>query len=280
LFSTRTGEDLVQVLSKQRALDHLRARIESIEKRPPLGDFALPAAQNGLFAVPQGLLHEVFADAGRDAGSALGFTLGLVRTLMRPERQAVLMLQLKSDTQDLGAAYPVGLASFGVDPEQVVFGRMESPTDLLWAIEEAIGCRAVTAVIADTGHEAKALDFTASRRLSLRAAASGSSVFLVRTGLEREATAARLRWRVTPQPSQSPPFDARAPGPSRWRVELQKGRLGSRRDPKEWLVDWTENGFAIVTPEGGARARPAASQRPPLSGAHPAALGDRLSEAS
>jgi protein ImuA len=270
----------MQVLSKQRALESLRARIESIEKRPVLQDANVPLTHNALFSLPSGILHEVFADTGRDAGSALGFTLGVVRSLIRPERPAVIILQLASDAQDLGVPYPVALANFGIAAEQIVFGRMESPTDLLWAIEEAIGCRPVAAVIADTGHEVKALDFTASRRLSLRAAAGGSSVFLVRTGLEREATAARMRWRVEPQPSASPPFDARAPGQSRWRVELQKGRLGSRRDPKEWLVDWTENGFAMVAPRGGVRARPAAGARTPLSGAHPAALGDRLSEAS
>ena len=176
---------------------------------------------------------------------------------------------------------PVGLKSFGIDPDQIVFGRMESATDLLWAIEEAIGCPAVAAVIADTGPEVKALDFTASRRLSLRAAAGGSSVFLLRTGLGREASAARLRWRVEPaaERTRRPSMPA-PPALPRWQIELEKGRLGSRRDPKEWLVDWTENGFAVVAPRAECGARPAAGVRPPLSGALPAALGDRLSQAS
>ena len=43
----------MQVLSKQRALQHLRARIESIEKRPALQDFlSSPTRQDGLFALP------------------------------------------------------------------------------------------------------------------------------------------------------------------------------------------------------------------------------------
>jgi protein ImuA len=270
----------MQVLSKERALQHLRARIETIEKRPALADTPESSARpEGLFALPPGLLHEVFAENGRDAGATYGFTLGLARRLLSARRPALLLLQLTHQAQDLGVPYPVGLKSFGVDPDQVVFGRMESATDLLWAIEEAIGCPAVAAVIADTGPEIKALDFTASRRLSMRAAAGGSSVFLLRTGTTREASAARLRWRIEPQPSAAPPFDARAPGLARWKVELEKGRLGSRRDPKEWLVDWTENGFAVVAPEGGMGARPAAGVRPPLPGALPAALGDRLSQA-
>ena len=64
-------------------------------------------------------LHEVFADTGRDAGSALGFTLGVVRSLIRPERPAVIILQLASDAQDLGVPYPVALANFGIAAEQI-----------------------------------------------------------------------------------------------------------------------------------------------------------------
>jgi protein ImuA len=269
----------MQGLSKERALQSLRARIESIEKRPPLQDFAAPTAAGGLFVLPTGVLHEVFADAGRDAGTGFGFTLGLARPLLSPRRPALLLLQLAHKAQDLGVPYPTSLASLGMDPDRIVFGRMESATDLLWAIEEAIGCPAVAAVIADTGPEAQAFDFTASRRLSLKTMSGGSSVFLLRTGTGREASAARFRWRVEPQPSAPPPFDARAPGLPRWKIELEKGRLGSRRDPREWLVDWTENGFAVVAPKGGMEARPAAEVRPPLPGAHPAALGDRLSKA-
>ena len=269
----------MQVLSRQRALEQLRARIDSLEKRPILQEHAAPQAQGGLFSFPAGLLHEIFADTVRDTGAAFGFTLGLARQFIGADRPALLLLQLNRNAQDFGVPYALGLTGLGIDPDQIVFGRMESASDLLWAIEEAIGCRAVGAVIADTGQEIKALDFTASRRLSLRAAAGGSSVFLVRTGREREASAARLRWRVEPLPSEAPPFDARAPGPSRWKIELQKGRLGSRRDPREWLVDWTENGFAAIAPRGGVRARPAAGAQPPISGAHPAALGDRLPKA-
>lgn len=269
----------MQGLSKQRALESLRARIETIEKRPALEDFARPSATGGVFGVPQGVLHEVFADTGRDAGAGLGFTLGLARTLLSPLRPALLLLQLAHKRQELGVPYPAGLVGTGIASDQVVFGQMESTADLLWAIEEAIGCPAVAAVIADTGSDVQGVDFTASRRLSLRTSSGGSSVFLLRTGTGREASAARFRWHVAPQPSAPSPFDVRAPGPPRWHIELEKGRLGSRRDPREWLVDWTENGFAIVASKQGMEARPAAAIRPAVPGAPPAALGDRLSKA-
>ncbi|MEP7239306.1 MAG: hypothetical protein ABI697_00330 [Devosia sp.] len=269
-------------LSRDRALQSLRARIESIEKRPPLGNVGgTDLAATGLFALPAaGAVHEVFADTQRDAGAALGFALAASRGLLTPVRRALLIVQLARDGRDLGVPYGVGIAGLGLDPENVVFCRAETTVELLWAVEEAIACAVMGAVVVDLGHEVKALDFTASRRLSLRATAGGGSVFVVRFGREREATAARFRWRVSPVLSGAPPFDARAPGPPRWMVELEKGRLGSRRDASEWMVDWTENGFVRVDPKGRDRARPAAGAGSSLPGAHPAALGDRLSEAS
>ena len=67
----------MQGLSKQRALDDLRARIETIEKRPPLAEGrVVQTRDDGRFALASGLLHEVFTDTHRNAGATLGFALG------------------------------------------------------------------------------------------------------------------------------------------------------------------------------------------------------------
>ncbi|MEO7222545.1 MAG: hypothetical protein ABIY37_08735 [Devosia sp.] len=264
--------------SKAKTIEALKARIESLEKRPPLAEtIASFTAKVGFPAASAGLLHEVFADDQRDAGASLGFALGQAQWLLTPARPAMLVIQLGHEGQNIGVPYGVGLASFGIDPHSVVFGRVETAVELLWAMEEAIACRAVAAVIADIGTPIKALDFTASRRLSLRAAAAGSSAFLLRFGREREASASRLRWRVSPMLSPHPVFDERAPGGARWLVQLEKGKLGSRLDPVEWMLDWTKNGFSIVEPQNGYRVPPRALTS--LSRALPAVLGDRLSEA-
>jgi protein ImuA len=264
-------------LSKHQALASLRARIETIEKRPLLAERAAIPASPGFFAMPGGMVHEIFADQIRDNGAALGFALGQALGLLSVERPALLVLQLTRDGLDIGVPYGAGLKSFGIEPDNVVIGRMEDPADLLWAMEEAIVCRAVAAVIADIATPMKALDFTASRRLNLRSVAAGSSTFIVRYGRGREASAAHFRWRVLPASSAPSPFDARAPSGARWHVQLEKGRLGSRRDAVKWILDWTGNGFATVEPQGDA-TRPAGDTA--LPGAHPAALGDRLSQAS
>lgn len=268
---------------RQQQMESLRARIARIEQRPPLAGGAALAPQQGaagLLAAPGGLLHEVFTDERRNAGAALGFALGQARGLLGPERPAILIVQLAHELQDMGLPYGVGLKSFGIDPAAVVLTRAETPAEFLWAIEEAVGCRAVAAVVADIAGTPRALDFTASRRLGLRAQAAGTSVFLTRYGVGREASAARLRWRVEPGPSGEVAFDPRAPGRPRWRVELEKGRHSAAgRVGTNFLLDWTENGFVVVD-SSSTEGTPALAERAPSPGAVPAALGDRLSQAS
>lgn len=263
-------------------IESLRARIAALEKRPPLGGGAALRSGQGkpgsLLAVPPGLLNEIFADETRDGGAALGFALAEARGLLTPARPAILVMQLGRETQEIGLPYGAGLRQFGLDPEMVVLARADTITELLWAIEEAVACRAVAAVVADIAGHHKTLDFTASRRLSLRAQAAGGSVFLVRYGREREASAARLRWRVLPAPSAAPPFDPRAPGPPRFAVTLEKGRLRALPAEARLIIEWTEHGFALVD-DGKSDGVAAGGGPAPLPGADAPALGDRLSQA-
>ena len=283
-------------------LDALRARIASIENRRPLAE-GLDAATRpvegdagstgaDLFRVPAGLVHEIFADDTRSAGAALGFAMGLSRQQVMGERQGVLYLQLAGEAQEIGLPYGLGFARFGFDARQLVLGRIGSVAEMLWALEEAIACRAVAAVVADFAIHPKALDFTVSRRLGLRSAASGTSVLLLRYGREREASAARLRWRVTPAVSAGQPFDPHAPGPPRFRVGIEKRRLGGssqRAEGQELLVEWTENGFVPIAPALEPAFEPRQLPEPRQSPVRPrhgtalpraviAALGDRLSQ--
>src|SRR5690606_5890650 len=119
------------------------------------------------------------------------------------------------------------------------------PTDmsqLLWAAEEALGCAALAGIVAEIGAVPAPLDFTASRRLSLRAAAMGTSLFLLRYGTAREASAAHLRWHLSPVRSARHRYDPGAPGAPRWRLQLERG--APLQHHGEWLLEWTENGFA------------------------------------
>ena len=259
----------------------LKARIADIERRPVLsggGADDRPArSPAGLLSVPPGALHEIFCDDLRNAGTALGFALGQARGLLGPGRPALILLQLVNDADETGLPYAPGLSQFGIDPEAFTLVRAGSITELLWALEEAVVCTAVAGVVADLAAAHKALDFTASRRLALRAEAAGTSAFLVRYGRGREASAARYRWRVMPAASAAPAFDARAPGLPRFSVSLEKGRLAGFAGGVALEFDWTkDNGFALV--ESGAGAGVAAHRESAVSRSQPAALGNRLSQ--
>ena len=261
---------------RQQRLAALRDAIADIERKPALAearpllhadaaDFPLPAA---------GLLQEIFTDEHRHAGAALGFALGQARSLLTPARPAVIYLQLAKQAQEMGLPYGPGLLTLGFDPDALVLVRAATITELLWAAEEAMACSAVAAVVADIAGHHKALDFTASRRLGLRSARSGASLLLLRYGTGREASAAHLRWRITPVLSAARRFDAMAPGAPRWQVQLEKGVLTSTQT--QWLLGWTQDGF--TTRDAARRARlPAADATLPEP--VPAQLAHRLPQA-
>lgn len=240
---------------QQQRLAALRETIADIERKPALAEArARVAVEHERFPIlPGGLLQEIFTDDTRNAGAGLGFALAQARGLRTERRVAVIYLQLANEAQKLGMPYGPGLLSFGFDPDALVLVRAANMAELLWAAEEAIACRAVAAVVADIGSHSKLLDFTASRRLSLRSAATGSSTFLLRYGQGREASAAHLRWRLMPAQSAHQRHDAKAPGPLRWRAEIEKGAI--IKNQTEWLLGWTENGFATLTAQHHAADR-------------------------
>lgn len=263
---------------KAKTIEALKEKVAAYETRPVLASDAEESVPSGLLTTPRGYVHEVFADTLINTGAAFGFALTQSKSMLSAERPGLLILGLKSETQELGLPYALGFRSFGLEATAFVLIRTDTITELLWAMEEAIACRAVGAVVADIAYPHKALDFTASRRLALRTASSGASVFLVRYARDREATAARYRWRVEPRLSQSPPFDQRAPGPPRWHLTLEKGTLANGRKAaplgEQYLVDWTENGLVLADIGSRDFARPAAVAA--LSHPAHAALGDRL----
>lgn len=266
--------------TKSVSIAQLRTRVAALEKRPALASSPALAQNTDMLVggAPAGVLHEVWTDHYIHAGAMLGFGLGQARGLLSSTRPAVLWLQLVSDSLETGLPYGPGLNEFGFDPARLVIGRMGKIEDLLWAIEEAVACPAVAAVVADIGHHHKALDFTATRRLSLRAGGAGASIFLLRYGQEREASAATYRWHVAPELSAEKPFDARAPGGMRWHVRLKKGQRfeNGTRGRGDWILNWTEHGFAIEDDRNGGKQGVDAATA--VSGAVPAALGYRLSE--
>lgn len=107
------------------------------------------------------------------------------------------------------------------------------PADVLTAMEEGLGCPALGGVVGEIWGAPAALDFTATRRLAMRAEAAGRPCWLIRRGAVPDASAARLRWRISTLPSNRNADDPGAPGDPVWRAELFRSRLGP---PGDWLV--------------------------------------------
>lgn len=116
--------------------------------------------------------------------------------------------------------------------------RRAAPSDLVWAVEQAVRCPGVAAVVAD----GRGLSMTDSRRLQLAAAAGGVPAWLARPPWELgELSAARTRWRVSPRAPEDARGRADGGGAGvdiAWTVELlrckgvQPDAWGARR----WAV--------------------------------------------
>ena len=162
-------------------------------------------------------LAEVFAPS-RDMG-ATGFVLSQV-----PTGRPIVWALDRMAAQEAGWPYGPGLHGFGVDPDRLVLVCASRAADVLWSMEEALACRSLGAVIGEVWGMPKALDFTVTKRLAIRAEQAGVPCFLIRYAAEETLSAARRRWRVTSLTSAPHPFDPRAPGAPRWHTTLFRAR--------------------------------------------------------
>jgi protein ImuA len=162
-------------------------------------------------------LVELFSDF-RDAGVA-GFALAQV-----PRGGRILWVQERMAALETGRPFGQGFDRFGGDPEQLVLACSRNATDLLWAMEEGLRCTSISAIIGEVWGDPKALDFTATKRLAMRAERQGVHVFLIRFQGHPNLSAARQRWNIRSLPSAPHPYDAKAPGAPRWEAELFRSR--------------------------------------------------------
>jgi protein ImuA len=130
-----------------------------------------------------------------------------------------------------GAPHAPGLDDFGLVPERLVTVAAAKPRDVLWAVEEALRCRAVGTVIGEI-RSADRLDLLTSRRLSLAAGSRDVCAFLLRAAPGTDASAVATRWTVTPVPSRT---SAAGPGPPRLLVHLTRNRRGP---VGSWILEW------------------------------------------
>ncbi|QLC22293.1 hypothetical protein HFP51_08950 [Parasphingopyxis sp. CP4] len=167
---------------------------------------------------PQGpILHELFANPGD--GSFCGFALAQIAARTKP---ALLWVQEYHALREAGRPFLHGMPAALRDSFIHVVTRDTKQT--LWAMEEGLKCPSLSAVIGEVHGDARALDFTATRRLAVAAERYGVSAFLVRIGGHADLSGARRRWRVASRPSLTHPLDAHAPGRPAWSLDLFRAR--------------------------------------------------------
>ncbi len=257
----------------------LRARVRALERGGPRAS-GVAAAPLGLAVLDAhlpggglalGCLHEI--EGGRaewDDGAASGFCLALLARLLGAAPQAAAgapqargPVLWVSRWRDL---YAPGLAAFGVDPGRLIEVRAGGGTEVLWAMEEALRCPRIAAVVG----EVEALERSAGRRLQLAAEAQGVTAFALRRPLRparlaEAPSAAVTRWRVMPArvsaqvparaSTQASAGSGRFLGRPCWQVELLRCRGAA---PGQWHLEWDDatGGFALAA---ALRDRPPAS---------------------
>jgi protein ImuA len=226
------------------------------------------AGLDGLLAggLRRDALHEIRSEAGRDAAAATGFATAILARLARSDRRPLLWIVEASAARETGIPYGVGLNRFGLDPRRLVVVRARKPEDALWVFEEGLRCHGLAAVLAEIHGAPRLLDLTASRRLALRARASGVTGLLLRHGARPEPGAAATRWLVTPRPAATMDDYPAGIGRPAWRLTLERNRSGATGI---FDLEWDHDGrvFAVAGPDGPALSRPVAPEapdRPPL----------------
>lgn len=188
------------------------------------------AFPNGVF--PTGTIHEMICPTPGQAAATSGLMAGLLGLLMKQEG-ACLWISISRKL------FPPALVAFDMEPHRVIFIDLQREKDILWAMEEALKCEGLAAVVA----EVREISFAQSRRLQLAVESSRVTGFLLRNDPRKlGATTCVARWQITSLPSETE-YELPGVGFPRWEAELLRVRNGS---PGSWKLEWMEGRFVPV----------------------------------
>lgn len=201
-------------------------------------------------------LVEVAPAAPGDEVAAVGFALAFART--RAKDALTLWAAPERLLAEIGDPCAEGLAQFGVDLARFLVVRTRTQIDALWAAEQGLTLSGAV-VLCTIAPSSKPLDLIATRRLFLAAKKNNSRCTLLRFDAAR-ATAAELRFEVSPAPAQSAVYGLGAPA---FDVRLARNRAGPAGE--RWRLEWCAYEYdfkpAARPLDGGLSSLPA--DRPP-----------------
>ena len=204
--------------------------------------FGIPPIDQALGSgLARGALHEVAAASESALAAATQFALGLASHVQDP--RAMVWIAEERGLIENGAPYGPGLDDLGLAPERLVTVAAARPRDVLWAMEEALRCRAVGMVIGEM--RPRGIDQVATRRLALAAAAGSARGLILYTAPDDAPSAAVTRWIIGAASS----LDAERGhgiGPPRLTARLVRNRRGPLGT---WIVEWNsvEQRFELTT---------------------------------
>ena len=173
-----------------------------------------------------------------------------------------------------------GLARLGLQPRCITLFRARRTQDVLWAMEEALKCSGLAAVVAELAPNGTGIDLTASRRLVLAAEAGGGIGLLLHQRASMQASAAATRWAITAAPSTDTPSTG-APnigstygglGAPAFIASLTKNRSGVTGT---WRMTWSAHEQTFHNQSVGQSIGTADRDRTPVPVDRAAASGDR-----
>lgn len=179
----------------------------------PHPDFRSPALS------AQASLEEVCPLFARDMAAAMAFAF---ERRVDGDGRPLLVAATRAWLSEHGRPYGPGMA------RSFVLAPCKTEVEALWVLEQALRSGAVSLAVGAVEPE-----LTQSRRLEFAAKQGGAVCVLLPRSLEG-LSAARRRWRISSEASAIDPLDVRAPGPSRLRAELVRGR-GER--PGQWVLE-------------------------------------------
>jgi protein ImuA len=195
--------------------------------------------------IPRAAIHEMISISAESAACTNGFMSVILSAMMGQGGSCIWISTRRT-------IFPSALKSFGIEPERILFVDVLNVKEALWAMEEALKCNALTAVVG----EFTALTFDDSRRLQLAVERSKVTGFIHRYKPKIENTLTCVsRWKISPLISDAPD---QFPGMAfpKWKVDLLKVRNGK---PTSWQVQWSPKGLYYIDTKG--REHPEIYQR-------------------
>ena len=178
---------------------------------------------------PLGAVHEFLSAGPESIAATSGFIASLLSPLMKNGGISLWM----SSSRKL---FPPALVNFGIQPDQFIFIDLQKEKHVIWAMEEALKCSTLTAVVG----EMQEINFIDSRRLQLAVEQSKVTGFVLRNNFRQLTnTACVSRWKISSL-SSIVLDDLPGIGFPQWKVELLRMRNGKTGC---WEIQWKEGRF-------------------------------------